>query len=160
ASGGLTMDDVTRIQQDIALAGVLAQRALTERQYVNDSQLRSVGLGSVVSILKKLDSVAPKLPTYLSYANSIMAALPDLLGVTKPAHYLLFDMDSDEMRSTGGFLGNYALITVRNGQLIGGIHLLDTLTLDCPSGINNCDGPQIPDQYAWMNAFPESFRMR
>ncbi|HEY7339713.1 MAG TPA: DUF4012 domain-containing protein, partial [Ktedonobacterales bacterium] len=162
ASGGLTMDDVTRVQKDIALAGVLAQRALTERQYVNDSQLRSIGLGSVVSILKKMDSFAPKLPTYLGYANSIMAALPDLLGVTKPAHYLFFDMDSDEMRSTGGFLGNYALITVQNGKLIGGIHLLDTLKLDCPGGTSNnrCDGPPIPQQYAWMNAFPQSFRMR
>jgi len=160
ASGGLTMDDVTRIQQDIALAGVFAQRALTERQNVNDSQLRSIGLGSVVSILKKLDSVAPKLPTYLGYANSITAALPDLLGITKPAHYLFFDMDSDEMRPTGGFLGNYALITVQNGKLIGGIHLLDTLTLDCPGGTDSCNGPQIPDQYAWMNAFPQSFRMR
>lgn len=162
ASGGLTMDDVTRIQQDIAYAGVLAQRALTERQYVNDSQLRSIGLGSVVSILQKMDSVAPKLPTYLSYANSISAALPDLLGITKPAHFLLFDMDSDEMRSTGGFLGNYALITVQNGKLIGGVHLNDTFRFDCPGGNDWCasHGPPVPQQYAWMNAFPESFRMR
>ncbi|HKT40264.1 MAG TPA: DUF4012 domain-containing protein, partial [Ktedonobacterales bacterium] len=160
ASGGLTMDDVTRVQQDITYAGVLAQRALTERQYVNDSQLRSIGLGSVVSILQKLDSVAPKLPTYLGYANSIMSALPDLLGITKPAHYLFFDMDSDEMRSTGGFLGNYALITVQNGKLIGGIHLLDTLRLDCPGGLKLCPPAPIPQQYAWMNAFPDSFLMR
>jgi hypothetical protein len=159
-SGGLTMADVTRVQQDVAFAEVLAQRALTERQYVNDSQLRSIGLGSVVSILQKLDSVAPKLPTYLGYANNIMAALPDLLGVTKPAHYLFFDMDSDEMRPTGGFLGNYALITVQNGKLIGGIHLSDTLKLDCPKGLNLCPGPPVPDQYAWMNAYPQSFNMR
>ncbi|HEU4781795.1 MAG TPA: DUF4012 domain-containing protein, partial [Ktedonobacterales bacterium] len=161
-TGGLTMDDVTRVQQDITYAGVLVQRALTERQYVNDSQLRSIGLGSVVSILQKLDSVAPKLPTYLGYANSVMSALPDLLGVTKPAHYLLFDIDSDEMRSTGGFLGNYALITVQNGKLIGGVHLNDTFRFDCPGGNDWCvrNGPLVPQQYAWMNAFPESFRMR
>jgi hypothetical protein len=162
ASGGLTMDDVTRVQQDIAFAGVLVQRALMERQYVNDSQLRSIGLGSIVSILQKLDSVAPKLPTYLGYANNIVAALPDLLGITQPAHYLFFDMDSDEMRPTGGFLGNYALITVQNGRLIGGIHLLDTLRLDCPGGLDRCAaaGPPIPQQYAWLNVFPQSFRMR
>jgi hypothetical protein len=159
-SGGLTMDDVTRVQQDITYAGVLAQRALTERQYVNDSQLRSIGLGSVVSILQKLDSVAPKLPTYLGYANSVMSALPELLGITKPAHYLFFDMDSDEMRPTGGFLGNYALITVQNGKLISGIHLLDTLRLDCPKGLKFCPPAPIPQQYAWMNAFPDSFLMR
>src|SRR5262249_1839265 len=149
-------------QEDVAIAGVLAERALTERQYVNDGQLRSLGLGSVVAILQKLDGFAPKLPTYLGYANTIMSALPDLLGVTKPAHFLLFDMDSDEMRSTGGFMGNYALITVQNGKLIGGIHLNDTFRFDCPGGGDRCaqQGPPVPDQYAWMNAFPDSFRMR
>ncbi|MGE5335545.1 MAG: DUF4012 domain-containing protein [Nitrososphaerota archaeon] len=162
ASGGITMEDVTRAQQDITMAGILAQRALAERQYVNDQQLSRIGLGSVVTILHKMDGLAPKLPTYLGYADSVLQALPDLLGVTKPAHFLLFDIDSDEMRPTGGFMGNYALITVQNGRLIGGVQLKDTFTFDCPGGMNRCiaQGPPIPPQYAWMNAFPDSFRMR
>jgi hypothetical protein len=162
ATGGLTMDEVTRAQQDILVAGVFAERALTERRDVNDGQLRAIGLSSVVSILQRLDGFAPKLPTYLGYADSVMSALPDLLGVTKPAHFLLFDLDSDEMRSTGGFMGNYALITMQSGRIIGGVHLNDTFRFDCPGGTNRCvqQGPPIPPQYAWMNAFPDSFRMR
>lgn len=159
-SDGLTLDDVTRAQQDITLAGSLAQQALAERQYVNDSQLSSVGLGSVVKILQKMDSIAPKLPTYLGYANSIMSALPDLLGITRPAHFLLFNVDSDELRSTGGFMGNYAVLTVQNGHLVGGVHLKDTATFDCPKGLLNCPTNYIPQQYAWMNADPSQFGMR
>ena len=160
ASGGLTMADVTRAQQDVVMAGALAQQALAERQNIDEGQLSKIGLGSIVTILHKIDGFAPKLPTYLGYANNIMGALPDLLGITKPAHYLFFDMDSDEMRPTGGFMGNYALITVQNGQIIGGVHLKDTLTLDCPGGVKLCTQPPIPAQYAWMNAFPDHFGMR
>ena len=160
ASGGLTMADVTRAQQDVVMAGALAQQALAERQNIDEAQLSKIGLGSIVTILHKIDGFAPKLPKYLGYAHNIMGALPDLLGITKPAHFLLFNVDSDELRSTGGFMGNYAVITVQNGRLIGGIHLSDTATFDCNGPQANCPLNQIPAQYAWFNADPEHFGMR
>lgn len=159
-AGGLTMDDITRAQQDITSAGMLAQQALAERQQINEKQLSSVGLGSVISILHKMDGIAPKLPTYLGYANTVMAALPDLLGITKPAHFLLFNVDSDELRSTGGFMGNIAPITVISGKLIGGVKLRDILTIDCPLGPLACPNNPIPAQYSWMNSDPTQFGMR
>jgi hypothetical protein len=160
ASGGLTMADVTRAQQDVAIAGTLAQQALAERQNIDEAQLSKIGLGSIVTLLHKIDGFAPKLPTYLGYAHNIMGALPDLLGITKPAHFLLFNVDSDELRSTGGFMGNYAVLTVVNGRLIGGVHLSDTATFDCNGPQINCPPSQIPAQYAWMNADTEHFGMR
>ncbi|HET8906994.1 MAG TPA: DUF4012 domain-containing protein [Ktedonobacterales bacterium] len=159
-AGGLTMDDITRAQQDITSAGMLAQQALAERQQINEKQLSSVGLGSVISILHKMDGIAPKLPTYLGYANTVMAALPDLLGITKPAHFLLFNVDSDELRSTGGFMGNIAPITVIGGKLIGGVKLRDILTIDCPRGPNFCPKNLIPAQFSWMNSDPTQFGVR
>ncbi len=160
ASGGLTMDDVTRAQQDVVMAGTLAEQALAERQNIDEGQLSKIGLGSIVTILHKIDGFAPKLPTYLGYAHNIMGALPDLLGITKPAHFLLFNVDSDELRSAGGFMGNYAVLTVVNGRLIGGVHLSDTATFDCNGPQVNCTTSQIPEQYKWMNADPEHFGMR
>jgi hypothetical protein len=159
-AGGLTMDDITRAQQDITSAGALAVQALAERQQINEKQLSSVGLGGVISILHKMDGIAPKLPTYLGYANTVMASLPDLLGITKPAHFLLFNVDSDELRSTGGFMGNIAPITVINGKLIGGVKLRDILTIDCPLGPTACPNNPIPAQYSWMNSDPQQFGMR
>ena len=137
------MADVTRAQQDVVIAGTLAQQALAERQNIDEAQLSKIGLGSIVTILHKIDGFAPKLPTYLGYAHNIMGALPDLLGITKPAHFLLFNVDSDELRSTGGFMGNYAVLTVVNGRLIGGVHLSDTATFDCNGPQINC--PPSPD---------------
>lgn len=158
--GGVTMEDVSRAREDIAIAGALAQQALAERQNVDDKQLSSLGLGSIVSMLHKMDAVAPKLPTYLGYADKVMQALPDLLGITKPAHFLLFNIDSDELRSTGGFMGNYAVLTVQNGRLIGGVHLNDIYNLDCPQGYNKCPVNVIPDLYSWMNSDPTHFGVR
>jgi Protein of unknown function (DUF4012) len=159
--GGVTLADVTRAQQDILVAGILAQQALNERKFVDDSQLSKVGLGSVVAILQKMDGIAPKLPTYLGYANSVLSALPSLLGITKPAHFLLFDVDSDELRSTGGFMGNFALLTVQYGRLIGGVHLGDTATFDCSGPqLHGCPFNPIPSQLRWMNADVDHFGMR
>lgn len=156
----LTMDEVTRAQQDIALASTLVQQALSERQYIHQSDLNAIGLGSVVPLVQKLDRLAPQLPTALRYANTVMSSLPGLLGITRPAHYLFFDMDSDELRPSGGFLGNYAVITVKQGRLVGGIHLKDVTTLDCPAGRGQCPYQQIPAYYAWMDIAPSAFGMR
>lgn len=158
ATGPLTMDEVKRAQTDITRAGSLAQQALAERQQIDDAQLSRFGLGKIVTLLQKLDTLAPKLPTYLGYANTVMNALPTLMGLTRPAHYLLFDMDSDELRPSGGFLGNYALLTVQSGHLVGGVHLKDVITLDCPNFA--CPYNPIPSQYAWMNIDPSYFGMR
>lgn len=157
---GLTMDEVTHAQQDIALASTLVQQALAERQYIHESDLNAIGLGSVVPLVQKLDRLAPQLPAALRYANTVMTSLPGLLGITRPAHYLFFDMDSDELRPSGGFLGNYAVVTVQQGRLVGGIHLKDVTTLDCPAGRGQCPYQQIPAYYAWMDIAPSAFGMR
>lgn len=157
---GLTMDELTHAQQDIAQASTLVQQALTERQYIHESDLNTIGLGSVIPLVQKLDRLAPQLPTALRYANTVMTSLPGLLGITRPAHYLFFDMDSDELRPSGGFLGNYAVVTVQQGRLVGGIHLKDVTTLDCPMGRGQCPYQQIPAYYAWMDIAPFAFGMR
>ena len=76
ASGGLTMADVARAQQDVVMAGALAQQALAERQNIDEAQLSKIGLGSIVTILHKIDGFAPKLPKYLGYAHNIMERFP------------------------------------------------------------------------------------
>lgn len=158
STAGVTVDEVTRAQQDIAAAGALVEQAIAERQQINDGLLSHVGLGKFVTLLAKLDTVTPKLPTYVGYARTVMNALPSLLGLSAPEHLLLFDMDSDELRPSGGFLGNYALLTIQNGHLVGGIHLKDVITLDCPNGV--CPTNPIPATYAWMNIDPQHFGMR
>lgn len=151
----LTLADIQRVSADVNAAGTLAEAALVERAQIKDSDLQAIGAGSVVHILDKLDAIAPKLPKYLYYAKLGIAALPSLLGITGPAHYLLFDQDSDELRPTGGFLGNYALLTMSGGKLVSGVHLQDIYSLDCPGPggyPSGCKNVVMPAKFSWMDA--------
>ncbi len=43
--------------------------------------------------------------------------LPALSGYPQPSNYLILLQNNDELRPTGGFIGVYGLMTVRNGEL-------------------------------------------
>lgn len=165
ATPALTTDDLRRVQADIDTAGALVALALKERALVHDSDLQRIGLGSAVNALHKLDAVTPKLPVYLNDAHQTMAALPTLLGLTAPATYLLFSQDSDELRPTGGFLGNFAALTFDTGKLAGNIHFQDIYMLDCPNGGygiagEGCPYNAIPQRFAWLNDDTRHFGVR
>jgi hypothetical protein len=158
----LTIADLQRVQFDADSAGHLVNGAMQERALVSDHALQSVGLGSVAKILDKLDAIAPKLPTYLNDLHYAVSALPSLLGLTGSANYLLFSQDSDELRPTGGFLGNYALLQFSNGKLVSGVHFQDIYSLDCPvlGYPRGCPSNPIPAQYAWLSDDPSRFGVR
>lgn len=157
----LTQGDIDQATADINLAGVYVQEALAERQRVSDGDLQRVGLGSFLKTLHKLDAVTPKLPQYLSSVHTIMTALPALLGLSSPAHYLLFSMDSDELRATGGFLGNFGVLTVAGGKLTGGVKLGDTKLFDCKAAtIGDCGFEAVPKEYRWFTTSEGVFSLR
>lgn len=146
--GALSAAQLDTAAGDVNAATALLQQALVQRAQVRDSDLQSLGLSSAVPLLHKLDAETSKLNAYLGQAHTLMAALPALLGIGKPINYLLFNMDSDELRPTGGFLGNYALLTVSGGKLDSGVHLHDVMDLDCPN--SNCYPRALPPQFAWF----------
>lgn len=147
----LTLDEINQASTHVNAAGSLVIQALAERAHLSDSDLQALGLGSFVHILHTLDAFAPQLPTYLGYGRQILAALPDLLGITKPVNYLLFDLDSDELRPSGGFQGVYSVLTFKGGKLAKGIHLQNIYTIDCPNGFPpNCAVHLLPASYHWF----------
>jgi hypothetical protein len=157
----ISTDDLKRVTADVDIAGALVKQALQERRLVSDSQLNAIGLGKAVGILHKLDSIAPKLPEYLVDMHYAAAALPSLFGLKAPIDYLLFSQDSDELRPTGGFMGNYALLTFAKGRLTSGVHLTDIYKLDCPGGYpDGCKPNPIPRRFAWLSDDPNHFAVR
>ena len=136
AAPALTLAQAQQAQQNVAVAVSDVRQALVERQGVSDGDLERIGLGALVPTLAKLDHLTPQLQKGLDLAQVAMGALPELMGLTKPINYLLFNQDSDELRATGGFLGNYAVLSLAGGRLTGGVHLHDIISLDCPYG--NC----------------------
>jgi hypothetical protein len=146
----LTLSEIERASADVNAAGQYATAALVERAHVSDSALQSLGLGSLVHTLHSLDAISPKLPIYLAYGKTILAALPDLLGITKPVNYLLLDLDSDELRPSGGFQGVYGILTFSGARLSSGVHLQNIYTMDCPHGLAGCPFNGLPATYNWF----------
>jgi hypothetical protein len=74
---------------------------------------------------------------------------------------VLFNQDSDELRATGGFMGNYAMLTLDQARLTSGVHLTDIYQLDCPQGgVGHCPARQIPPEFAWLQTNPTHFGLR
>jgi hypothetical protein len=158
--GPLTLAPIQRASADIDSASALLQQALQERARVSDGDLRRLGMGSVVPILHQVDAMAPQLPGDLAAVHALMAALPAALGVTKPITYLLFDVDSDELRATGGFQGVYGVLTFSGGRLSSGVHLQNIYGLDCPNGYPDCPVNGVPDRFGFLNTDPTHFGLR
>ncbi len=159
--GPITRENIDQMTSDVNAAGSLIQQALAERAQISDSTLNTLGMGSYVTTLHKFDTIAPMLPTYLGDARQLLAALPDLTGITKPTNYLVLDLDSDEIRPAGGFQGVYGVVTVSGGQLTGGVHLKNIYTLDCPQGFPaGCIQNTIPSQFPWFPISRTVFGLR
>src|SRR5262249_13769597 len=71
-----------------------------------------------------------------------VAVPPRLLGVKAPLQLLVLLQDRSELRSTGGFMGNYTQLTVQGGQ-VQPFKLHDTYCLDYP--YYGAHGPGCPD---------------
>ncbi|KPJ85101.1 hypothetical protein AMJ57_04355 [Parcubacteria bacterium SG8_24] len=68
--------------------------------------------------------------------------LPPLLGYPEEKTYLLFFQNNTELRPTGGFLGVYGVLRVKDGELLS-VDTDDIYALDGPS--ESADRPVPPD---------------
>ncbi len=158
--GALTLDELNQAMGDLNIAVTLAQQAVAERAGFTDSDLSRLGLASLLPTIHKLDPLLPQVSQYTGAVQGLVNALPSLLGFDKTRNYLLIEMDSDELRATGGFQGNYGILTFTNGRLVSGVHLHDTRNqLDCPN--SSCPYRTVPTPYAdWFNTDPYEFGLR
>ncbi len=160
APGALTLDELNQAIGDLNIAAALVKQAVAERAGFTDHDLSTVGLSSLLPTVHKLDPLLPQLPQEADAAQGLVNALPSLLGFDKTRNYLLIEMDSDELRATGGFQGNYGILTFTNGKLVSGVHLHDTRNqLDCPN--SNCIRRPVPASVAdWFTTDPTQFALR
>lgn len=153
----LTQADIARIGADLDAVGRLLRLAVTERASVRDDDLRRLGLASFVPQLQQFDALASRAETILDQVHPLVGALPALLGLATPANYLLLNLDSDELRPGGGFIGNYGILTVSGAHLQSGIALHDIYTLDCPRG---CPFNPVPPAFSWLDVAGSQFGLR
>ncbi len=103
----------------------------------------------------------PKAQSDLQQADSLIQPIGWLAGVDGPRHFLVEELDSTELRSSGGFSGQYSILNVQDGK-IGSLPILsmDDLDYRCtcanPPGYSNGwifgdngNGRHAPAPYSW-----------
>jgi hypothetical protein len=66
----------------------------------------------------KLAGELPRAQHVLSQADSLIAPISWLLGVSQPRHFLVQTLDDTELRPTGGFAGEFGIATIQNSKLL------------------------------------------
>ena len=152
-SGGLTSAEMNRIISDVdqitTLYGQMEPRlaSLTPGDLSLDPRLRP--------LVDQLRSKLPQITQMVNDVDGVAHALPQLLGVGKPATYLVLALDSSELRPTGGFIGNFGALTLDGGRLQPGFHISDVTLIDSSVKFTSAPYQQfipIPSKYSWLNA--------
>ncbi|HEU5439439.1 MAG TPA: DUF4012 domain-containing protein [Ktedonobacterales bacterium] len=100
-----------------------------------------------LDLLRKAIAAMPQAQQTMTQVRAWLAVAPSLLGIGKPTNFLLELMDRSELRATGGFIGNYGVVTVTNGK-IQPFDLSDVYLLDLPYVTQN-GGFAMPNGYDW-----------
>lgn len=145
----LTIALITRLQSDLRTATSDLDQAVAD---INAADLGAIPSSLLkptdVALLRKVASQWPSAHTHLNEIQPWLAVLPSIAGIGTPVSYFVEVMDSGELRPGGGFIGNYAILTLKGGQ-IEPFNLTDTYLLDRPYLDRvNYQSP-VPAQYGW-----------
>jgi len=84
--------------------------------------------GQITDIKDRLSQISG----LASKISPLIKLLPVLAGEPKSSHYFLVLQNNDELRPSGGFIGNYGLLTIKNGNIIS-LKTDDSYHLDMPA---------------------------
>ncbi len=144
-AAGLSMSDISALQQTANTAVSLVQDAWQESQGVTLSALPAgTSIQSAVTLFR---TTYPGLHDLLLSLQQTMQVAPQLFGIGHTTTYLAELQDTSERRPTGGFITAIGSLSVRNGQLAG-FSLQDTYLLDTPYQASHTT--PLPAQDAWF----------
>jgi hypothetical protein len=97
----------------------------------------------------KAISVLPEAHHLLDQVNNLMPVAVWMLGIDKPRKFLVQTLDRAELRGSGGFSGQYGVVTI-NGGRISSLTLQDIAFLDyCGVGTCSALGNRPPAKWSW-----------
>ncbi len=96
---------------------------------VDFSQLQIAMSAKQKSEIAAITPLEPKIVSGFDLVANNLPAIRWILGVDAPRTFLLQTMDNGEIRPTGGFTGQYGLLTINGGRL-GKISLTDVSNID------------------------------
>ncbi|HLG75591.1 MAG TPA: DUF4012 domain-containing protein [Ktedonobacteraceae bacterium] len=154
--GGLAPKDFTTLKNTFAQFKAVVDVAIDEADRLQPSDLQlDPRIGPAMA---KFRTLLPTVKAALPQVQSMLDLAPAMLGIGKPASYLLTQMDSTELRPGGGFIGNYGILSLAGGKL-SKLALTDIYLLDY--GYSQ-SGKTIayPPAYSWFTLAPETWSLR
>lgn len=145
-ASGLTMSDFTGMQQNFQAVSTALAQAIQQVQQVQPEDLQlDPSLGKVFG---EFHTYLPSIQQDVDQVSALFSALPQLLGIGTPAHYLVEIMDSSELRPAGEFIGNYGIVTLTGGQFTSA-QVTDTYILDQQYKLTHRH-IALPSNFAWF----------
>ena len=153
---GLTQSDLTLIRQNLHQVKSALDGVVNEASRLQPADIQSDP--RTEHLLSKLHNDIPALQGVIANTEQFLTFAPALLGIGKPANYLIELLDSTELRPGGGFIGNYGIATLSGGRLTAA-HITDAYLLDRPL---EATGKSIayPPAYAWFPLAPAGWSFR
>jgi hypothetical protein len=153
---GITMADLTTISNDLHQLEAIVNQAMGQVNALQSSDVQfDPRVGKAVASFHKY---LPALRSSLDKINQLLPVLPALLGIGKPANYLVEVLDSTELRPGGGFVGNYGIASFDGGRLTAA-HLTDTYLID-QAFMASGRSISYPSAYTWFDLAPGSWGLR
>lgn len=95
-------------------------------QEFDAAQIPAIGPGAELSsLLLKAQDATQDFPTSSAKLKDILRVAPDLLGANGPVSYLVLFQNEKELRSSGGLLSSYAILTFDKGEMVGSLNTID-----------------------------------
>jgi hypothetical protein len=145
AANGLSLGDITGIQQAMNDVVALVEDAWQESQGVTLSALPdSQSLQSAITLFRE---DYPGLHDVLLSFQGTIQAMPELFGIGNARTYLVELLDTGERQGAGGFIAAYGTLGMQQGQLAS-LTLNDTYLLDTPYQASH--STPLPATDAWF----------
>jgi len=151
---GLTMEDINGITQEFRIVEAALDSAINAAYQVQPDDLHVDP--RISKMFGTFTEGLPALQAGLENVDTLLTVMPALLGIDKPANYLLEMLDSTELRPGGGFIGNYGFVTLSGGKLAAA-HVIDVDLLDRSFRATIGKVPTVrfpyPPTYSWFGNF-------
>ena len=143
----LTSTDLQRLQKALTHADGLLTDVEGQLGGLDLSQLSLTA--AQLATFNSLREQLPHIHDTLRQANQWLPPIAWMLGVGQPRHFLVQTLDRAELRPSGGFTGDYGVLTLTNGKLEP-FSLYNVNDIDYGLKTNGwIFGRRPPAQYSW-----------
>lgn len=127
----ITLKDIAALRRGLTIASGKVDDIAARLKTVNIDALPLSA--SQKALLTQLIPLLPQVKTLADQAAPLLSVFGWIIGADATRHYLVQTLDRGELRATGGFTGQYSVLTLNGGKL-GPLSLQDVNCLDYLTG--------------------------